>query len=203
MKWLHIHTRLHLWGEYETYIQLSNELLNFSENKAKRQSSYGMETVLPINCDKSSPVSSVYIGQYHGCWYPGSLRCQDISSHDIDSVEYVGPGLTWGMILSTCVTSMWSNDIKCKCMFLFPLKNLRVKYRWLSVKVMRKHHLGEVMVWSPHWCYCQYTGNLLQSDNLAHIQKIVLDIARSHWAIGIQLKMLPEWEFPTDFAALL
>ena len=25
-------------------------------------------------------------------WCPGSLRCQDISSHDIDYVEYVGPG---------------------------------------------------------------------------------------------------------------
>ena len=27
-------------------------------------------------------------------WCPGSLRRQDISSHDIDYVEYVGPGLT-------------------------------------------------------------------------------------------------------------
>ena len=26
--------------------------------------------------------------------------------------------------LSTCVKSMWSNDIKCKYMFMFPLKNL-------------------------------------------------------------------------------
>ena len=33
------------------------------------------------------------------------------TSHDIDYVEYVGPGLTWGRILSTCVISMWSNDI--------------------------------------------------------------------------------------------
>ena len=33
-------------------------------------------------------------------------------------VEYVGPGLTWGRILSTCVTQMWSNDIKCKYMFM-------------------------------------------------------------------------------------
>ena len=37
---------------------------------------------------------------------------RDISSHDIDYVEYVGPGLTWGRILSTCVITMWSNDIK-------------------------------------------------------------------------------------------
>ena len=30
-----------------------------------------------------------YLGliQYHGCWCPDSLRCQDISSHDIDYTE--------------------------------------------------------------------------------------------------------------------
>ena len=41
-------------------------------------------------------------------------RRQDISSHDIDYVEYVGPGLTWERMLSTCVISMWINDIKGK-----------------------------------------------------------------------------------------
>ena len=50
-----------------------------------------------------------------------------ISSHDIDYVEYVGHGLTLGRILSACVLSMWSNDIKCKYMFMFPLKNLARK----------------------------------------------------------------------------
>ena len=28
-----------------------------------------------------------YLGQYHGCWYPGSLRRQVISNHDIDYVK--------------------------------------------------------------------------------------------------------------------
>ena len=66
-------------------------------------------------------------GQYHGCWCPGSLCHQDISSHDIGYVEYVGPGLTWGRILSTCIISIWSYDIQCKYMFMFPLKNLACK----------------------------------------------------------------------------
>ena len=57
----------------------------------------------------------------------GSLHRQGISSHDTDYVEYVGSGLTWERILSTCVISMWSNDIKCKYMFMFPLKNLARK----------------------------------------------------------------------------
>ena len=55
---------------------------------------------------------------------PGSLRRQDTSSHDIDYIVCVGPSLTRGRILNTCVKSMWSNDIKCKYMFLLPLKNL-------------------------------------------------------------------------------
>ena len=52
---------------------------------------------------------------------PWLLRRQDISSHDIDYVEYGGLGRTWGRILSTCVISMWSNVNIC---FTFPLKKL-------------------------------------------------------------------------------
>ena len=37
------------------------------------------------------------------------------------------PGLIWGRILITCVISMRGNDIKCKYMFMFPLKNLARK----------------------------------------------------------------------------
>ena len=48
----------------------------------------------------------------------------DISSHDIGYVEYVGPGLSRGRVLSTCVISMWSNAIRFKYMLMFPLKNL-------------------------------------------------------------------------------
>ena len=76
----------------------------------------------PLTC--GDRVISVWLGQYHGCWCPGSLRRQDISSDDIDYVEYVGPGRTWERISSFCIISMWSNAIKCKYMFMFPLKNL-------------------------------------------------------------------------------
>ena len=30
------------------------------------------------------PEYSIELGQYHGCWCPGSLRRQDINSHDIE-----------------------------------------------------------------------------------------------------------------------
>ena len=58
---------------------------------------------------------------------PWLLTSPGHHSHDIDNIEYVGPSLTWGRILSTCVKSMWRNDIKCKYMFMFPLKNLAHK----------------------------------------------------------------------------
>ena len=56
-----------------------------------------------------------------------SVARESAAMINIDYVEYVGPGHTWGRILCTCVISMWSNDIKCKYMFLFPLKNLARK----------------------------------------------------------------------------
>ena len=37
-----------------------------------------------INLAKTLPV----LRQYHGCWCPGSLHCQVISSHHVDSTNY-------------------------------------------------------------------------------------------------------------------
>ena len=56
-----------------------------------------------------------------------NIMAADVSSHDIDYIEYVGPSLTWGSVLSSCVKSMWRNDIKYKYMFMFPQKNLARK----------------------------------------------------------------------------
>ena len=67
------------------------------------------------------------IGQYHGCWCPGSLCRQDISTHDTDYVEQVGPCLTQERISTTCVMSVWRNDRNCKYIFMFLLKNLACK----------------------------------------------------------------------------
>ena len=66
-----------------------------------------------------------------------SLRRQDISSHDIGYIEYVCASLTWGRILSSCVKSMWRNDIKCRYMFMFRLKNLARK----GLSFLPKFHL--------------------------------------------------------------
>ena len=96
-------------------------------------------------------VISVYLGQYHGCWYPGSLGRQDISSHDIDYMKYLGPSLAWGRILSTCFISMWRNDTKCKYMFMFLLKNLARKgLIKIDCVIMTPHciWLGQAYVYS-------------------------------------------------------
>ena len=79
----------------------------------------------PLRC--GDRIISVLLGQYHGYQCPGSLSHQDISSYDIDYIEYVGPSLTWGSVLSTSAKSMWRNDIKRKYMFMFPQNNLAHK----------------------------------------------------------------------------
>ena len=105
----------------------------------------------PLKC--GDRVISVYLGQYHGCWCPGSLRRQDISSHGIDYVEYLGPGLTWGRISSTCVISMWRNDIKCKYMFMFPQKKLARRglrcTDWLTSSCGCRRHLRQLCASPP------------------------------------------------------
>ena len=72
---------------------------------------------------------------------------KDISSNDIDYVEYVGPGLTWEMILSTCVISMGSSDIKWKYMFIFPMKNLARKELMAVSHCLNQYRLYHR--WSP------------------------------------------------------
>ena len=83
----------------------------------------------------------------------GSLRRQDISSHDIDYVKYVGSGLTWERILSTCVISMWSNDIKCKYMFHVPPENLACK------------GLNTCHDWHTYWHLATRVQRLYPSDS--------------------------------------
>ena len=64
-------------------------------------------------------------------WLSGSLRRQDISNHDIDYVEWVSPGLIRGRISIIFGMSVWRDDMKCKYMFMYPLKKFstqRVKH---------------------------------------------------------------------------
>ena len=69
-----------------------------------------------------------HVGQYHGCWCPGSLRRQAISSHDIDYVSWGGRCLTRRRVPASCVISVWRKDRNCKCMFIsFCCKIYRVK----------------------------------------------------------------------------
>ena len=79
----------------------------------------------PLTC--GDRVISLPHNQYHGCWCPGSFRHPDISNYDIDYVESVSSCLTWGRISTICVMSVWINDVRCKYMFMFPLKNLARK----------------------------------------------------------------------------
>ena len=73
---------------------------------------------------KLSSFNSVNI---KGCWCPGSFHHQDISTHDTDYIEKISPCFRWERISTTCVMSVWGNEINCKYISMFPLKNLAHK----------------------------------------------------------------------------
>ena len=54
-------------------------------SSAKSQPFYLGFNVLTLN--EGDQINLVQHSQYHGRWYPGSLRRQDISTHDIDYVD--------------------------------------------------------------------------------------------------------------------
>ena len=56
-----------------------------------------------------------YLGQKHGCWCPGSLHRQVISSHVIDHVGWTGTCHLWGSISITCAYSVLRYGRKWKC----------------------------------------------------------------------------------------
>ena len=97
------------------------------------------------------------------------LTSPDISSHDIAYVEYVGPGRTWGRILGTCFISMWRNDIKCKCMFMFPLQNLARKELIYFIMTDWQHVKGVLFSWlSNTVCYSHTVLRRVRRGSVNH-----------------------------------
>ena len=115
-----------------------------------------------------------------------SLRRQDISSHDIEYIEYVGHSLTWGRILSTGVISMWRNDIKCKYIFLFTLKNLARKgfIRSNKIRTGPIHCIPQkfmsVIIYLSH--YLSYSSLSMMSARCFCWYQKPLTIYLTHWA---------------------
>ena len=77
---------------------------------------------------------------------PWLLGHQAISSHDINYVNLVPVGiyLTWRRISVSCVMSMLRNDINCKYIFMFLLKNLASLELMASCnQTSHSHHLNQ------------------------------------------------------------
>ena len=53
------------------------------------------------------------LGQYHGCWWPGSLRPQGITSHVTDFAGFTGLSLHW-RISSACLGAKLRFEGYCK-----------------------------------------------------------------------------------------
>ena len=57
------------------------------------------------------------LGQYIGCWCPGSFHRHVISSHNIHCMQRRYPCLPWEWISTTCGISVLRNDMKYKSVF--------------------------------------------------------------------------------------
>ena len=84
--------------------------------------------------------------QYHCCSFPASRRHQGIGSHGTDWVQCVYAGLPREWISRTCNISVWSNDRKCKNMFIVSWHRFstRVNSLWPSDAIWR-HWSGSTM----------------------------------------------------------
>ena len=180
-----IHVHVYIFYLCMVYL-LTFKIIIFENSCGPFTRMYSGASPLTLN----DPIS-VWLGQYHGCWCTGSLRRQDISSHDIDCVEYVSPCLTWGRILSTCVISMWSNDLKCKYIFMFPLKNLARK--GLICQSL------PLCPWSSHEEYGKtYYLNLLRDVNITTTKQST----KTCYVCGRVLIKLIELHFDSKFTEI-
>ena len=89
--------------------------------------------------------------QYRGCWCPGDAR----STHDIKYVEYGSSCITRGRIPTSCVMSVWRNDISCTHTVMFPMENAAHKGFNLAVVLVTQllrclQHLMPIETLSPH-----------------------------------------------------
>ena len=69
-----------VWGKKRNYSW--DKVPNPQYTSARLHSSC---LIYPLKC--GDRINAVQHCQYHGCWCPGSLRRQDISTHDTDYVE--------------------------------------------------------------------------------------------------------------------
>ena len=55
--------------------------------------------------------------QYNECWRPSSWRHQGIGAHDFDYVEPINSCLTRGRVPTTCIISVWGDDVNVRYIF--------------------------------------------------------------------------------------
>ena len=94
------------------------------------------------------------------------------------TVKYASPGPLWGRIPITSVI-MWRNHIKCKYMFLFPLKNLACKglrcchVGWGNVSYKLMAIVWFFCCWSKVHMFCGWWNYWLNDDQQPVLQVFI------------------------------
>ena len=94
-------------------------------------SKYGLQCIFffffkispqPLTCtDQIIPVQP---SQYHRCWCPGSFSRSSAAMILTMYNKWVGSCLIWGRISTTCVKSVWKNDMNYRYIFMFLMKKI-------------------------------------------------------------------------------
>ena len=123
-------------------IRISYPILDFVQQK-KTRFTMKQPYLLPI----------LYC-QYHGCWCPGTLRSQGISSHDIDSISSILEKVDCVITRYICIFLRLFSQLKsCKKFLYFDFDSncpIRLKIctchdSWAVVTC------AKVMTWCGHW----------------------------------------------------
>ena len=139
--------------------------------------------------------------QYHGCWCPGSLRHQAISSHDIDHTGLTSPCLPCGRISMTCAVSVSGSDRKWKYISMF--HGINSPRQWLNPGPMlvkqRKDQSKQTMLIVEN-CLIQPRQNKNKYINLLPIVDIITKI-KPKVGVFYGARSLSSWTFATCFEA--
>ena len=106
------------------------------------------------------------IGEYHGCWRPGSLSYQVISNHGIDPTGWTGPCQQRERILTTC--TIW-NIRENIFMFHNPLRSIQ-NSRHFADDIVRCIFLNED-IWISFKISLKFVPKL-RSNNIPALDQI-------------------------------
>ena len=166
--WCHLYNSLNLFINHKTlYSMLLTSLTrSLARSLAVHQRPRYWLCAIGMLLSSLTRSFSGELGQWHSCWYLGSLRRQGISSYKIDILTWEDSCLPWEWIPMTSDVSLSMNYTKCK--YLFRLLQHVAGWYWTISKSILSHqctamcfHVSSIQndIYGPiiaDLCVCQF-----------------------------------------------